>query len=93
MLKELGASSGSMGNWKKGQLPKGEMLIKISEYLDISVDYILFGEYKTDLTDDEKELVEAYRSAPEKAKYKILCDLERIVEEGIEKFAEKKGTG
>ncbi len=33
MLKELGLSTGSTGNWKKGQLPKGDVLIKIANYL------------------------------------------------------------
>ena len=93
VLKELGLSTGSTGSWKKGQLPKGDILLKISQHLDTSIDYIVTGEFRSDLTDDEKELIEAYRSAPEKAKYKILCDLERIVEEEIENFANKKGTG
>ncbi len=93
VLKELGLSTGSTGSWKKGQLPKGDILLKISQHLDTSIDYIVTGEFRSDLTDDEKELIEAYRSAPEKAKYKILCDLERIVEEEIENFADKKGTG
>ena len=80
MLRELGLSTGSTGNWKKGQLPKGDVLMKIADHLGTSVDYILFGEFRTDLTEEERHLLELYRSTPEKAKYKVLCDLERIVE-------------
>ena len=93
MLGELGLSTGSTGTWKRGQLPKGDALIAIADYLNTSVDYILFGEYRNDLTDDEKKLVEMYRSTPDRAKYKVLCDFEKIVDEEIDKFAKEKGAG
>ena len=86
VLKDLGLSTGSTGSWKKGQFPKGDVLKKISEYLDVSIDYIIFGEYKSDLNNDEKHLVELYRKTPDRAKYKLICDIERIVEEEIEKY-------
>jgi len=41
LLKSLNLPTSNTGNWKKGQLPKGETLIKIADYLDISVDYLL----------------------------------------------------
>ena len=90
MLKELGLSTGSTGNWKKGQLPKGDILVKISEYLDTSIDFIILGEFKSDLSKDEQHLVELYRNTPDRAKYKVLCDIERIVEQEIERFAVEK---
>ena len=92
MLNEIGLSTGSTGNWKKGQLPKGDALAAIADYLGTSIDYIIYGEYRDDLTDDEKKLVGLYRQTPERAKYKVLCDLERIVEEEIEKLAREKGA-
>ncbi len=78
MLKDLGLSTGCTGNWKKGQIPKGDILLKISEYLDTSIDYIITGKYRDDLDSDERRLVAIYRSVPEKARYKILCDFENI---------------
>ena len=87
MLSELGLSTGSTGNWKKGQLPKGDILVKISEYLDTSIDFIVLGTFKTDLTEEERHIIELYRNTPERAKYKVLCDIERIVEQEIERFA------
>lgn len=92
VLKELGLSTGSTGTWKKGQLPKGDILVKIAEYLNTSIDYIVLGEYKADLTNEEKHLLELYRMTPDRAKYKLICDIERIVEEEIEKFAAEKGA-
>ena len=91
MLSDLGLSTGNTGAWKKGTLPKGEALVKIAEYLGTSVDYILFGEYRDDLTAEEKHLLELYRSAPDRAKYKVVCDFERRVEQEIEKLAREKG--
>lgn len=90
MLNVLGLSTGSTGNWKKGQLPKGDILVMIADYLETSVDYIIFGEYRNDLSDDEKKVLELYRLSPERAKYKILCDIEKIVNEEIEKLAKEK---
>lgn len=87
MLSKLDISTGSTGNWKKGQLPKGDILMKIADYLDTSIDYILLGEFRSDLNSDEKQLVELYRITPDRAKYKVICDMERIVQEEIRKFS------
>ena len=86
MLKDLDLSTGSTGNWKKGQLPKGEILAKIANYLDSSIDYIVFGEYRFDFTNDEKKLLEMFRSLPNTIKYKLLCDFEDLVKEELEKY-------
>ncbi|MCM1334806.1 MAG: helix-turn-helix domain-containing protein [Bacteroides sp.] len=93
MLDALGLSTGNTGNWKKGQLPKGDVLVKIAEYLDTSIDYIVFGEAGRGLTDEEKRLLELYDLTPDRAKYKLLCDVERIVDDEIEKYAGEKESG
>lgn len=41
LAKELGISSGIITKWKSGSTPSGEMLTKIADYLDCSVDYLL----------------------------------------------------
>ncbi len=87
MLSKLGISTGSTGNWKRGSLPNGDILMKIADYLDTSIDYILLGEFRSDLNNDEKQLVELYRITPDRAKYKVICDMERIVQEEIKKFS------
>lgn len=87
MLGKLGIATGSTGNWKRGSLPNGDVLIKIADYLNTSIDYILLGEYRSDVSKDEKKLVELYRLTPERAKYKVICDMERIVQEEIKKFS------
>ena len=87
MLHEVGLSSANTGYWKKGQLPKGDALIKISEYLGVSIDFLLTGEYFTGLDSDENTLLALYRSVPEKARYKVLCDFENICKSEIEKLS------
>lgn len=41
LTKELKLASGSITSWKSGKIPNGETLLKISEYLNVSVDYLL----------------------------------------------------
>lgn len=42
VAKEIGISSGIVTKWKTAKtLPNGETLIKIADYLDCSVDYLL----------------------------------------------------
>lgn len=93
MLQDLELSTGNTGNWKKGQLPKGDALAKIADYLGTSIDYIVFGEYRRGLSDEENRLLELYEMTPERAKYKVICDMERIVAEEVEKFSKEKETG
>ena len=51
LAKEIGISSGVITKWKSGGIPNGEMLIKIADYLDCSVDYLLG---RTDNPDSHK---------------------------------------
>ena len=70
VAKEIGISSGIVTKWKStGTLPNGETLIKIADYLDCSVDYLLgrTGEVKTEkisqieTSDKIALLVDAYK--------------------------------
>ncbi len=39
--KEIGLSSGIISKWKNGGIPNGETLMKLANYFDVSVDYLL----------------------------------------------------
>lgn len=41
VAKNIGLSTAIATKWKNGTLPNGEALIKIADYLDCSVDYLL----------------------------------------------------
>lgn len=72
IVKELSIASGIITKWKKGTIPNGETLIKLSEYLECSVDYLLgrTDEPTSDtyLNSKEKKLIAAYRNKPDMQK-------------------------
>jgi len=41
LVKSLGLSTSKVTAWKNGTVPKGETLVKIADYLDLPLDYIL----------------------------------------------------
>lgn len=74
LAKKLGISSGAVTEWKKGRVPRHDILVKIANYFGVSVDYLLgktdepapATEKKTapafPLTDAEKTIFISYRS-------------------------------
>lgn len=41
MVRALELSTSMPTNWKRGIIPNGETLIKLADYLDVSIDYLL----------------------------------------------------
>lgn len=41
LVKSLGISTGMPTKWKYGLIPNGETLVKLADYLDVSIDYLL----------------------------------------------------
>lgn len=41
LAEKIGVSSGVVTKWKKGSMPNLEALIKIADYFEVSVDYLL----------------------------------------------------
>jgi transcriptional regulator with XRE-family HTH domain len=52
LAESLKISSGALTKWKNGSIPNGETLIKIANFFDCSVDYLLG---RTDDPDSHKE--------------------------------------
>lgn len=50
VVKDLGLSSSKVTAWKNGSNPKADIILKIADYLDCSVDYLLGREDKKSLT-------------------------------------------
>ena len=88
---DLDISRGTVSNWKnKGASPNGEILQKIADYFDISVDYLLSGETKKspDTMSEDEEIMEylnelknnpGMRILFSKAKGATKEDLEKVV--------------
>lgn len=68
LVKKLGLSSSKVTAWGKGSVPNGEILVKIADYLDCSVDYLLERQSSSNnkpdvavqLPKDVQELIEKY---------------------------------
>ena len=70
---KLGLSTAAATHWKNGAIPKGDILLKLAQYFNVTIDYLLTGkepqnQSETDLTDDEIELLSTYRQLPQKGK-------------------------
>jgi len=70
LLQELGISTGNIGRWQKGGAISSEMLIRISDRLNVSIDYLLTGKdvisenNLMDLSQEEQDLINMYRELP-----------------------------
>ena len=81
VVKELKLSSGNMTNWKNGRKPKTEIALKIANYLNVSVEYLM-GE--TDY--DDKRLADSSATNPDDIiKFALFGgDAEHISDEAFE---------
>lgn len=43
LARQLNLSPSAPDNWKKGSFPKVETVMKIAEYFDVTLDYLLYG--------------------------------------------------
>lgn len=59
VAKALKLSTAKVTDWKNGTIPKGNILISIADYFDVSVDYLLgrSNTQKTPIEDDERNIV------------------------------------
>lgn len=80
-LKNLGYSTSKGTAWRNGSIPTGDILLKLSEYFNVSVDYLLTGKEKNssfNLTDEELELLNKFRHLLDIDKGRILDRMETI---------------
>ena len=72
-------STGNISDWKrKGTNPSSDRLALISEFLGVSLEYLMTGKEKSSppIRDDERELLKYYNALPELERGKILARLE-----------------
>ena len=65
-------SKNNIGNYKNWQIPNATTLYKLSQIFGISMEYLLTGKEPEELTPEEKNLVNLYRSADERGKRAII---------------------
>ena len=75
VAKELGISSGAVTKWKNGSIPDPDMLIKISNKFDVSIDYLLTGKTSQSEPSQTDEITQRFR---EKYNHLSETDKERL---------------
>lgn len=83
MLEIAGVTSGSVSGWKKGALPKTEVLCRLASYFQVTTDYLLcLSELRNPqaqiLSEHEQLLIKAFRAADAEGQQNIIfsCQLE-----------------
>ena len=100
VLLDLEINTSFFSDWKKSKIksPSYDKIAKISNYLGVSIDYLVNGvnynsttELKNDLKEDEIELLKLYRQFTTKERYKILGMLEMklMIEQDLQKDDKK----
>lgn len=92
---KLGLSKGNTSSWKKGGNPSADILIKLADELNCTVDTLLGRKEKsspTDLTADEQELLTYYKSLTEREKGIVLGRAEVLSELHKTPIKESKNT-
>lgn len=72
MIIDFGLGKNTMFNWKhRNNIPNGEVLLKLSEYLDVSVDYLLCNSRHC-LNEEEMLLLNEYRKLNKQQREDVL---------------------
>ena len=83
---EVGTTQQTIQRWESGQTdPKASDVARISNALGITVSFIMGVDNEKEnapLTDDERELIELFRTLPPKGRHAVLV--------GLRDFAQKK---
>lgn len=74
-VQQCGGKVGSIGGWRKGASPNSEIVMKLAKRLNVSTDYLLFGEKKDmqeEITESEQKLLDVFRKLNEKGQIGVL---------------------
>ena len=91
VLRQLNRSTGATGRWSSGSYPTLDIVMEIAEYLDLSIDELVYGS-KEDVSDDrkdEQEWLYIISRIPEERK-KMCKDFLKTHMTTPEKYADKK---
>lgn len=78
MFEITGVSTGAISGWKKGSLPKGDVLCRLATYFDVTTDYLLgLSEVRNAqtipiLTEQERLLLSAFRAVGAEGQFRII---------------------
>ncbi|MEG0594241.1 MAG: helix-turn-helix transcriptional regulator [Christensenella sp.] len=84
MAQDTGLSDSLIGYWRKGKRkPTLDNIIAISNYLEVSIGYLLTGKDEkspqTDLTESEREILKLVQPLSDKDKIKVIGIIENYL--------------
>ncbi len=66
---EVGIKNQSITDWeKRGTIPAGDVCLRMANFLDVPVDWLICGKTESGMSDDEMELVRKFRMLPPEQK-------------------------
>ncbi len=75
--KEAGISQTTFHNWKTGTQPAADKIYKILTYLEVTPNELYgYEKIKKDLSDNEQEMLDLFRSLPDREQVKEIGRLE-----------------
>ena len=75
----IGVSSASISDWAKSKDVKFQNVVKASEFLNVSLDYLAYGAENTSLSPVEKELLNSFRKLSSNEQQRIIGRCEEMV--------------
>lgn len=81
---DLGLANNSSTNWnKRGTIPSADVVLKIADYLGVSVRYLVTGEDEEGISPRERELLDVCSMLPDR-KFSIVLQNARAVKADME---------
>ena len=77
--KDTGIKQATFGKWKKGSQPTLDKILIILNYFQVSADELLDTNL-TNLSENDKELLELFHQLPEREQIKLIGKVEELVE-------------
>ncbi|MDD7218889.1 MAG: helix-turn-helix domain-containing protein [Clostridia bacterium] len=80
---KLGISKSVISNWKSRETnPPAEYIVPICELMGVSIEFLLTGKERKDLSEEESKIIEAYRKADpaEQGVIKKILDIQENTE-------------
>ena len=81
VLKKIGIGTANGTYWKNGSSPSSDIVIQLSEFLNVSTDFLLKGKKSSiqdNLSEDEKRLLNMYSLLTDIEKGEILGEMKNI---------------
>lgn len=90
-LKAIGIGTANGTYWKKGSIPSSDIIVKLSEFLNVSTDYLLLGTKSSDKVSKEQQtILSIFESLSSIDKARVIERAETLAELAAERVAEQE---